>query len=61
MGAMEKNGCPAGSTGIPSDCFTPVRGTKGWILSAGPNRILETPPNATEPVGDDVGMILFSR
>lgn len=61
VGAMEKNGCPVGSTGIPPDCFTPVRGTKGWILSAGPNGILETAPNATELVGDDVGMILFSR
>jgi hypothetical protein len=60
VGAMEKNGCPVGSTGIPPDCFTPARGTKGWILSAGPNGILETPPNATELV-DDVGMILFSR
>jgi type II secretory pathway pseudopilin PulG len=61
VGAMEKNGCPVGSTGTPPDCFTPARGTKGWILSAGPNGIIETPPNATEPVGDDVGMILFSR
>ncbi len=61
VGAMEKNGCPVGSTGVPPDCFTPARGAKGWILSAGPNGILETPPNATEPVGDDVGMILFSR
>ena len=61
VGAMEKGGCPVGSTGIPPDCFTPARGAKGWILSAGPNGILETPPNATELVGDDVGMILFSR
>ena len=61
VGAMEKNGCPVGSTGIPPACFTPAGGTKGWILSAGPNGVLETPPTATELAGDDIGMILFSR
>ena len=61
VGAMEKNGCPVGSDGTPPDCFTPARGTKGWILSAGPNGILDTPPNATDLAGDDIGMILFSR
>ncbi|HEY2988022.1 MAG TPA: hypothetical protein VGL11_09870 [Candidatus Binatia bacterium] len=61
IGAMEKKGCPAGSGGEPPFCFAPVRGAKGWILSAGPNGILDTAPNATVLAGDDIGMILFSR
>ena len=61
VGAMEKKGCPVGSGGAPPDCFSPAAGAKGWILSAGPNGILDTSPNATELVGDDIGLILFSR
>ncbi len=26
-----------------------------WLLSAGPNGVVETPPDASAPVGDDIG------
>ena len=61
VGAMENRGCPVGSGGTPPYCFSPASGAKGWILSAGPNGILDTPPDATSLAGDDIGMILFSR
>jgi Tfp pilus assembly protein PilE len=56
IGAMQKNGCPVNPAG--RGCGT---GGKGWILSAGPDGILDTAPAASVPSGDDIGMILFSR
>lgn len=47
VGAMEKGGSPI------------VAGAKGWILSAGPNGVLETAPDATALGGDDLGTIVF--
>ena len=47
VGAMEKDGSPI------------VAGARGWILSAGPNGVLETAPDATDPGGDDLGTIVF--
>ena len=29
-----------------------------WVLSAGPDGVLETGPHSTEPVGDDIGITL---
>lgn len=46
VGAMEHDGSPI------------VPGAKGWVLSAGPNGILETAPDAPALAGDDIGMIL---
>jgi len=47
VGAMEPNGMPIAPH------------ARGWILSAGPNGVLETAPDAPVPGGDDIGMILY--
>lgn len=46
VGAMEPNGRPIAPR------------ARGWILSAGPNGVLETAPDASIVVGDDIGMVL---
>lgn len=46
VGAMEANGRPV------------APGARGWILSAGPNGVLETAPDASVLGGDDIGMIV---
>ena len=38
-----------------------VANAKGWIISAGPNGILETEPDGTILGGDDIGMIFFQE
>lgn len=49
VGAMEGGGRPI------------VSGAKGWILSAGPNGIVETAPDAAVLGGDDIGVIFQDR
>ena len=61
IGAMQKNGCPVGSTGAPPACTAPAAGTFGWILSAGPDGNLDTGPTATQLTGDDVGYIFCTN
>lgn len=56
IGAMQKKGCPVGSTGTPPACTAPAAG-RGWILSAGPDGNLDTGPNATQLANDDIGYI----
>lgn len=46
VGAMETTGRPV------------APGAKGWILSAGPNGVLETAPDASVLGGDDIGMLV---
>ena len=36
-------------------------GARAWILSAGPNGLIETPADAIGPAGDDVGLIFDDR
>lgn len=50
IGAMEKDGSPIGGTTA-----------KGWILSAGPNGVLETEPTDAALRGDDRGFIFFTK
>lgn len=47
VGAMEAGGQPV------------APGARGWILSGGPNGVLETAPDAAVLGGDDVGIILL--
>ncbi len=61
IGAMQKNGCPVGSTGSPPTCTIPATGRQGWILSAGPDGNLDTAPTATQLSGDDIGYIFFTQ
>jgi prepilin-type N-terminal cleavage/methylation domain-containing protein len=61
VGAMQKNGCPVGSTGAPPACTAPAAGTFGWILSAGPDGNLDTGPTATQLAGDDIGYIFCTN
>jgi len=49
VGAMETGGTPV------------VAGSRGWILSAGPNNSLDTLPNSATLVGDDRGFIFTSQ
>jgi prepilin-type N-terminal cleavage/methylation domain-containing protein len=60
VGAMQRNGCPVGSGLVPPLC-TPVTGTQGWILSAGPNGSLDTTPTSTSIAGDDIGYIFSTQ
>lgn len=46
VGAMERNGSPI------------ALGAKGWIVSAGPNGVLETAPDAPSLGGDDIGTLV---
>ncbi len=55
VGAMEKDGSAIGGAGA-----------KGWILSAGPNGVLETNPTDPQLCGgaspcDDRGFIFFTK
>jgi len=54
IGAMEANGSPI---------TKPTTGEKsrGWIISAGPNGLLETAPDATSLGGDDIGFIFVQE
>jgi prepilin-type N-terminal cleavage/methylation domain-containing protein len=61
VGAMQRNGCPVGSTGAPPACTAPAAGARGWILSAGPDGNLDTGPTATQLAGDDVGYIFCTN
>lgn len=59
VGAMEENGIPV----IVNSLLTPLGPTKkpeGWILSAGPDGILQTSPTDTTLSGDDIGFIFFT-
>lgn len=38
-----------------------VANAKGWIISAGPNGVLETEPDGTVLGGDDIGFIFFQE
>jgi hypothetical protein len=49
VGAMQSGGLPVAPR------------TRGWILSAGPNGILDTPPSADILAGDDNGFIFDDR
>jgi len=46
VGAMEMSGSPI------------VLGARGWIVSAGPNGVLETAPDAAVLGGDDIGTLV---
>jgi hypothetical protein len=61
IGAMQKNGCPVGSTGTAPACTAAATGRQGWILSAGPDGNLDTAPTATQLSGDDIGYIFFTQ
>lgn len=62
VGAMQKKGCPVGSTGgPPQDCNSPATGRRGWILSAGPDGNLDTSPTATQLSNDDIGYIFCTN
>jgi prepilin-type N-terminal cleavage/methylation domain-containing protein len=61
IGAMQRTGCPVGSTGTAPTCTTPATGRQGWILSAGPDENLDTAPTATQLSGDDIGYIFFTQ
>ncbi len=61
IGAMQKNGCPVGSTGTAPACTAPATGRQGWILSAGPDANLDTAPTASQLAGDDIGYIFFTQ
>jgi len=49
VGAMEKDGSPV------------VTGAKGWILSAGPDGVLDTSAAASVLSNDDIGYIFFTK
>jgi len=49
VGAMENGGTPVITSG------------KGWILSAGPDGVLDTSPTASVLSNDDLGYILFTK
>lgn len=49
VGAMEPGGQPVAPR------------AKGWILSAGPNGVIDTAPDAAALGGDDIGLIFDSR
>lgn len=49
VGAMETNGSPVAS------------GAKGWIISAGPDGVLDTAPSASVLSNDDIGYIFFTK
>jgi len=55
VGAMQKGGCPV-DTGGGAGCGT----GRGWIVSAGPDGVLDTAPTATALSGDDLGYIFCS-
>ncbi|MGH7831825.1 MAG: hypothetical protein ACREP8_16810, partial [Candidatus Binatia bacterium] len=62
VGAMETGGCPVGSTGVPPACTAPATGTRGWILSAGPDNSLDTSPSANSlGTTDDRGFIFNTQ
>jgi prepilin-type N-terminal cleavage/methylation domain-containing protein len=54
IGAMEADGSPITKP-------TTNEKSKGWIISAGPNGILETAPDASSLGGDDIGFIFFTE
>ena len=56
VGGMQKGGCPVDTTGAAT-CGASGR---GWILSAGPDGVLDTAPTATTLSGDDLGYIFCS-
>lgn len=41
--------------------FHSSTGGYGWVISAGPDRVLETDTDDTEPQGDDVGVMLYKK
>ncbi|MBI2987900.1 MAG: prepilin-type N-terminal cleavage/methylation domain-containing protein [Deltaproteobacteria bacterium] len=49
VGTMETNGSKITTTG------------QGWILSAGPDGVLDTAPNASVLSNDDIGYIFFTK
>lgn len=57
VGAMEENGNPVFITLLRAGLFEKP---EGWILSAGPDGILQTSPTDTALAGDDIGFILFT-
>ena len=61
IGAMQKNGCPVGSTGTAPAYTAPATGRQGWIISAGPDGNLDTDDTATQLGGDDLGYIFFTQ
>lgn len=59
VGAMEENGVPV----FINSLLTPLGSFKqpeGWILSAGPDGLLQTSPTDTVLSGDDIGFIFFT-
>jgi prepilin-type N-terminal cleavage/methylation domain-containing protein len=61
IGAMQRNGCPVSSTGVPPACTAVAAGTQGWILSSGPDGVLDTAPTSTARLGDDIGYIFSNQ
>ena len=55
VGAMEENGIPVIITSARL-----FEKPEGWILSAGPDGILQTSPTDTTLSGDDIGFIFFT-
>lgn len=59
VGAMEEDGIPVFITSL-STPLGPFQQPEGWILSAGPDGILQTSPTDTVLSGDDIGFIFFT-
>jgi prepilin-type N-terminal cleavage/methylation domain-containing protein len=55
VGAMEENGIP-----VFISSPRPFEKPEGWILSAGPDGVLQTSPTDTTLSGDDIGFILLT-
>lgn len=59
VGAMEENGIPVIINSLQNSLGSFDR-PEGWILSAGPDGLLQTSPTDTVLSGDDIGFIIFT-
>jgi len=59
VGAMDKNGIPVIVDSLQNSLGSFDK-PQGWILSAGPDGMLQTSPTDTALSGDDIGFIFFT-